>query len=92
MDVFSQAKFVAEVLGRCLRLSYYKRVVEMVPECYLPLVPPKPEPTFKYEGEGGSNLPSASYVKELVELLRKKPTPEEVLNYVREISNPLKGI
>lgn len=85
-----KAKFVAEVLGRCLRLSYYKRVVEMVPECYLPLVPPKPEPTFKYEGEGGSNLPSASYVKELVELLRKKPTPEEVLNYVREISNPLK--
>lgn len=64
----------------------------MVPECYLPLVPPKPEPCFKYELEDGGSLPSASYVKTLIDLMRKKPTPEEVLTLVREIPNPLKGI
>nr|CAG4647771.1 EOG090X03JL [Moina brachiata] len=85
-----KAKYVSEVLARCLRLSYYKRVVEMVPECYLPLVPPKPEPCFKYELEDGGSLPSASYVKTLIDLMRKKPTPEEVLTLVREIPNPLK--
>lgn len=63
----------------------------MVPECYLPLVPPKPEPCFKYAGENANNLPNANYVKELIDLLRKKPTPEEVLTYVREVPNPLKG-
>ena len=64
----------------------------MVPECYLPLVPPKPEPYFKYDATDADNLANSSYVKALVDLLRKKPTPDEVLTLVREIPNPLKGM
>lgn len=86
-----QAKFVSEVFGKCLRLSYYKRVTEMVPECYSPLLPPKPEPYFKYQIEGGNGFPGAAQVQTLTELLRKKPTPEEVLELVQQLPNPLKG-
>lgn len=63
----------------------------MVPECYSPLLPPKPEPYFKYQVEGGNGLPGASQVQTLTELLRKKPTPEEVLELVQQLPNPLKG-
>lgn len=86
-----QAKFVSEVLGRCLRLSYHKRVVEMVPDCYAPLLPAKPEPNFKFQLEGGSGLPGSAQVQALTELLRKKPTPEEVQEFVQQLPNPLKG-
>ena len=82
---------MSEVFGKCLRLSYYKRVNEMVPDCYSPLLPPKPEPYFKYQVEGGNGLPGASQVQALTELLRKKPTPEEVLELVVQLPNPLKG-
>lgn len=90
-NVDQQAKFVSEVFGRCLRLSYYKRVVEMVPECYAPLLPAKPDPYFKFQVEGGSGLPGSTQVQALTELLRKKPTPDEVLELVQQIPNPLKG-
>lgn len=90
--LYWQAKYVAEVFCRCLRLSYYKRVVEMVPECYSPLLPAKPEVYFKYQVEGGNGLPGASQVQSLTELLKKKPTPEEVLELVQQLPNPLKGI
>ena len=82
---------MSEVFGKCLRLSYYKRVNEMVPDCYSLLLPPKPEPYFKYQVEGGNGLPGASQVQALTELLRKKPTPEEVLELVVQLPNPLKG-
>ena len=63
----------------------------MVPECYSPLLPPKPEPYFKYQNEGGNGFPGAAQVQTLTELLRKKPTPEEVLELVQQLPNPLKG-
>lgn len=63
----------------------------MVPECYSPLLPPKPEPYFKYQTEGGNGLPGATQVQALTELLRKKPTPEEVLELIQQLPNPLKG-
>nr|CAG4646134.1 EOG090X03JL [Macrothrix elegans] len=85
-----KAKFVSEVFARCLRLSYYKRVVEMVPESYSALLPPKPEPYFKYQLEGGNGLPGASQIQALTELLKKKPTPEEVFTLILKIPNPLK--
>lgn len=63
----------------------------MVPDCYSSLLPAKPEPYFKYQLEGGSSLPGSNEVQALTELLRKKPTPEEVLDLVQQLPNPLKG-
>lgn len=45
-------KFIQEVLNKCLRLSYHNMVKEMVKESYAPLLPPLPEPNYKYTGEG----------------------------------------
>lgn len=43
LDEFNSTKvFVREVLERCVRLSYYKKVVEMVPEEFAPLLPREP--------------------------------------------------
>nr|CAG4643826.1 EOG090X03JL [Lepidurus arcticus] len=42
-------RFVAEVLAKGLRLSYYSRVSEMVSEGFAPLLPPKPIHVYKFE-------------------------------------------
>ena len=64
----------------------------MAPAVYAPLLPPKPEPNFKFQLEGGSGLPGASQVQALTELLKKKPTPDDVLELVQQLPNPLKGV
>ena len=64
----------------------------MAPECFSPLLPAKPEVNFKYEIEGGSALAGASQVQALTELFRKKPTPDEVLELLEQLPNPLKGL
>ena len=63
----------------------------MAPDCYSSLLPAKPEVNFKFQLEGGNSLPGSSEVQALTELLRKKPTPEEVLDLVQQLPNPLKG-
>ena len=63
----------------------------MAPPCYAPLLPPKPEPNFKFQLEGGSSFPGASQVQALTELLKKKPSPDDVLELVQQLPNPLKG-
>nr|CAG4638339.1 EOG090X03JL [Cyclestheria hislopi] len=85
-----KAKFVAEVFEKCLRLSYYKRVSDMVPESFAPLLPAKPDVVYKYQNESCSNLPGAAAAQSLTELLKKKPTPEEVLQLLQQLPNPLK--
>ena len=87
-----KAKFVSEVFARCLRLSYHKRVADMVPDCYAPLLPAKPEVVYKYQQEGCANLPGAAPSQALSELFRKKPSADEVLEFVQQLPNPLKGI
>ena len=86
-----KARFVAEVLIRCLRLSYHKRVAEMVPDCYAPLLPAKPEVIYKFAQEGGSSFPGAAPSQALTELFKKKPAADEVLQLTQQLPNPLKG-
>lgn len=41
----------------CSRLSYYQRIKEIVPEPYESLLPPMPEPHYKYAAENaGRNI------------------------------------
>jgi hypothetical protein len=37
-------RFVVSVMSRLVRLSYWDHVRSVIPEAFLPLVPPKPEP------------------------------------------------
>ncbi|CAB4063026.1 NCBP1 [Lepeophtheirus salmonis] len=43
-----KAKFVSEVLYKCLRLSYHQRIKECVPDIFEKFLPPLPNPTFPY--------------------------------------------
>ncbi|XP_063215947.1 nuclear cap-binding protein subunit 1 [Bacillus rossius redtenbacheri] len=81
-------KFVREVLLKCLRLSYHQRIKEMMPASYQALLPPKPEPCFKYAEEGAGSLPGTTVAHQLVMAIRKRCTPEEVLNVLKELPQP----
>ncbi|CAH0725023.1 unnamed protein product, partial [Brenthis ino] len=47
-------RFIREVLGKCLRLSYHQRIKDMTPESLSAFVPLKPEPIYKYSMEGAA--------------------------------------
>ncbi|XP_045775416.1 nuclear cap-binding protein subunit 1 [Maniola jurtina] len=83
-------RFIREVLGKCLRLSYHQRIKDMTPESLAAFVPLKPEPIYKYSMEGAASLPGTEAAHQLVVCVRNKCTPEEALNVLRELPNPLR--
>ena len=42
-----KAKFIREVLLKCLRLSYHQRCADIVPEAFGQFIPEKPTPQFR---------------------------------------------
>ena len=59
-----------------------------MPESYAELIPPHPEPIYKYTSEGASSLPGTAAAHELVVSIRRKCTPEEVLNVLNTLPGP----
>ncbi|XP_030377161.1 nuclear cap-binding protein subunit 1-like [Scaptodrosophila lebanonensis] len=70
-----RAKFLQQLLQKCLRLSYYQHVQDMLPACFAPLLPEVPEPCFKYIDV---LLPGAELAKHLLDAIRNKCNPEIV--------------
>ncbi|KAK2168200.1 hypothetical protein LSH36_19g01045 [Paralvinella palmiformis] len=85
-----KAKFVQEVLLKCMRLSYHQRMVEIVPADFKALLPRKPVPSFKYEKEGSGSLPGTIVVHQLMQAIKSKCTPEEAFSIIKDVPNPLK--
>jgi len=83
-----KAKFIREVLLKCLRLSYHQRVTDIVPETFTVFLPAKPAPQVKYVGgEGPGQLAATS----MVAAVKNKCSPQELLDLLREIeSEPLR--
>ncbi|KAH7962233.1 hypothetical protein HPB52_014949 [Rhipicephalus sanguineus] len=74
----------------CLdRLSYHQRVVELVPASFAPFLPAKPVPDYRFEKEGADGLPGAPVAARLSSCIRNKCTPEEALEVLAELPNPL---
>lgn len=78
-------KFIREVLAKALRLSYHQRIRDMMPVTYAELIPPVPEPIYKYTSDGAAGLPGTAAAHELVVSIRRKCTPEEVLNVLNTL-------
>lgn len=81
-------KFIQEVLQKCLRLSYFQRIKDMMPETYEKLLPPMPQPDYKYTSEDAASLPGTTTAHKLVVAIRQKCTPEEIINEMKDLANP----
>nr|KAG5706568.1 hypothetical protein BaRGS_028739 [Batillaria attramentaria] len=82
-----KAKFVREVLLKCLRLSYHQRIVESVPESFAAFLPIKPAPQYKYEQEGAGSLPGTTAAHALMNAIKSKCTPDEAAQLLRDLPN-----
>lgn len=82
-------KFVRETLHKGLRLSYYQRIRDTVPESFSALIPVKPQARFKYEEEGAGSLPGTMVAHQLIDIIKSKCTPEETLVLLKDLPNPL---
>lgn len=84
-----KALFLREALHRCLRLSYHQRILDFVPESFAPFVPAKPAPDYRYAKEGAESIPGAATAARLSTSIREKCTPEEALEVLADLPNPL---
>ncbi|XP_065337734.1 nuclear cap-binding protein subunit 1 [Cloeon dipterum] len=82
-------KFIKEVLLKAQRLAYHERIHKIVPETFEPLIPEKPEPTFKYSDV---TAPGANTARAIADAIRERCTPEEVLTGLAELPNPRAGV
>uniref|UniRef100_A0A0K2T824 Nuclear cap-binding protein subunit 1 n=1 Tax=Lepeophtheirus salmonis TaxID=72036 RepID=A0A0K2T824_LEPSM len=84
-----KAKFVSEVLYKCLRLSYHQRIKECVPDIFEKFLPPLPNPTFPYlteeavEGEEVDKPKKLS--KTIIDAIKQKTSPEDLVTVIKDI-------
>lgn len=81
--------FLRQALHRCLRLSYHQKVLELVPAALAPCTPAKPVADYRFDKEGADVLPGAAVAIRLSGCIRNKCTPEEALEVLAELPNPL---
>ncbi|CAH1100099.1 unnamed protein product [Psylliodes chrysocephalus] len=81
-------KFIRETMLRCMRLSYFQRIREILPPTFSKYIPEKPEPDYKYAQEAATTLPGTEAAHKLVVSIRQKCTPEEVLAVLKDLPNP----
>ena len=79
-----QRKFLIEVLGKCIRSSYYDGILKVVPESLHVLVPPRPEFCYRYDEKTGPS-PGHEHAKELVDSIKAKKPMDELLMLVDKI-------
>lgn len=81
-------KFIREVMLKCMRLSYWQRIREILPDSFSCFIPEKTEPYYKYSQEGAASLPGTATAHQLVVSIRQKCTPEDVLGVLKDLPNP----
>lgn len=87
-DIFD--KQIAYAYPASHSLSYYKHIVQLVPESFGRLLPPLPDPIFKYFNE---RLPGAKLAKHLLVAMRCRCNPEVVgglIEAATDLDNALK--
>jgi len=67
--------FVREVLEKCMRLSYYERIVKTIPESFQSLMPDRPLPSFPFDQNDNALHKQATI---LFNKLRAKETSENI--------------
>uniref|UniRef100_A0A915M2Z3 Nuclear cap-binding protein subunit 1 n=1 Tax=Meloidogyne javanica TaxID=6303 RepID=A0A915M2Z3_MELJA len=68
--------FVREVIDRCLRLSYHKKLVELLPGEFGPVIPDEPVISYVLDDEGH---PAFSKAEQFKELITQRAKDDEIL-------------
>jgi nuclear cap-binding protein subunit 1 len=85
-----KAVFVRESLASSLRLTYHKRIAELVPKPLASFVPPDPVPQFRFMQDGAESLPLYGYFQELFASIRQKCPPQETLEILAKVRHRIK--
>ena len=85
-----KAKFIIEVLLKCMRLSYHQRITEVVPEQFDCFVPVKPKPMFKFDLDSGVDSAGFDAAQQLIAIIKTKGSSEEVVDSLKNLPNPLR--
>uniref|UniRef100_A0A4W3HJM5 Nuclear cap binding protein subunit 1 n=1 Tax=Callorhinchus milii TaxID=7868 RepID=A0A4W3HJM5_CALMI len=81
-------KFVREVLEKCMRLSYYQRLVDIVPENFAALLPANPLCIYKYGDESNSSLPGYQVAVSVCTAIKTKAGIDEIVSFLKDLPNP----
>lgn len=87
-----QRRFCAAVLEREVRLAYWDKVRETLPDALAALMPPQPGPAFPYGPPQGDHPPAAetesALAQQLTGLVRNKKSSKEVGAHPRRHCTP----
>ncbi|KAH8374866.1 hypothetical protein KR200_007801 [Drosophila serrata] len=64
-----KAIFLRELVAKCIRLSYYRKISTLLPQSLGSFLPPQPHPHFKYIDP---QIPGAKLSEQLLEAMRDK--------------------
>jgi len=85
-----KARFVNEVIQKCIRLSYHERIVDLVPKNFSKLVPPVTDALYKYENQA-NKLPGSAQAVLIQNAFREKQPIDTILQILSTVPNPLDG-
>ena len=85
-----RAKFIKEVLEKCMRLSYYKRVTEIVPPEFTALFPSEPKIQYQFAITPGVNVTDIQATlnpasKSVIAAIKNKCRDEEMMVILEEL-------
>lgn len=93
-----QRVFVAKALALCVRLSYWERIQQVIPEEFLVLMPHQPHPAFRFSAKNVQNANGDLNIQQyyqlsvdLCKILHGKSQPNAVIAWLDSQVAPLLG-
>nr|CAB3264226.1 nuclear cap-binding protein subunit 1-A-like [Phallusia mammillata] len=83
-------KFIREVLEKCMRLAFFARIRDIVPQDFEPLVPQPPKICFKYEVVPGANASEDDHMmitssQKIIAAIKNKCQDDELIVMLEEM-------
>jgi hypothetical protein len=97
-ETHPQRSFVQKCLALCVRLSYWERIQQVIPEELLVLMPPQPHPAFRFSAknveaaQGDLNIQQYHQLAiELCKLIQAKAQPNALVGWMDAQVTPILG-
>ncbi|GAV02103.1 hypothetical protein RvY_12708 [Ramazzottius varieornatus] len=83
-----KARFVTEIIQNCVRLSYYGRIAEIVPQRFKVFLPDEPFLRQKFDVENPETIEGVKQALEVHEAARDKKEVTRILEIIKEVPRP----